>query len=130
MAYADVDDLEARWRPLTPEEQERAAVLLDDASAFLDGLVEPDRRVCGEADGVLRMVVCNMVQRAMVATSADAFGVSQQSMTAGPYTQSWTYANPSGDFYLTKMERRLLGVGTGYIGSIRPMIGRQHDNWH
>ena len=44
-------------------------------------------------------------------------------MTAGPYTQSWTFANPSGDMYLTKMEKRLLGITSGYIGSIRPKVG-------
>ena len=129
MAYADVADLEARWRPLSVQEQERAAVLLEDASAFIDGLVSTDRQVCQES-GILKQVVCSMVQRSMVATETDAFGVTQQSMTAGPYTQSWSYANPNGDFYLTKMEKKLLGIGAGYIGSIRAMVGGRHDNWH
>ena len=37
---------------------------------------------------------------------------------------------PNGDFFLTRLERRLLGITKGYIGSIRPMIGGRHDNWH
>lgn len=128
MVYAEVSDLEERWRVLSEAEQERAEVLLSDASALLDSLVEVDES--NEKQLILlRFVVCNMVQRAMVSSEAEAFGLSQQSMTAGPYSQSWTYFNPSGDFYLTKMERRLLGVNTGYIGSIRPKVGYRHDNW-
>lgn len=129
MAYADVSDLEARWRDLDEAEKQRAAVLLDDASAVLDSLVDVDEGDAKQLE-VLKVVCCNMVQRAMVAGEADAYGITQQSMTAGPYTQSWTYSNPSGDFYLTKMERQMLGIGKGYIGSIRPMIGGKHDNWH
>ena len=126
MAYAEVSDIEDRWRELTGDEQARAEVLIDDASAYIDSLADASKVDAA----VLKVVVCNMVQRAMVAGEADSFGVTQQSMTAGPYTQSWTYSNPSGDFFLTKLEKRLLGVSTGYIGSIRPMIGGKHDNWH
>ena len=40
MAYADVSDLESRWRDLSADEEAKAAVLLDDASAMLDSLVD------------------------------------------------------------------------------------------
>ena len=126
MAYAEVFDLEYRWHELTEDEQARAEVLLEDASAYIDSLVDADK--CNH--DVLKIVCCIMVQRAMVATDANALGITQQSMTAGPYTQSWTYSNPSGDFFLTKLEKKLLGISPGYIGSIRPMIGGKHDNWH
>lgn len=126
MAYAEVSDLEDRWHELSDNEQARAEVLLEDASAYIASLVDPEK--CDQ--NVLKIVCCNMVQRSMVSGAADAFGVTQQSMTAGPYTQSWTYSNPSGDFFLTKLEKKLLGISTGYIGSIRPMIGGKHDNWH
>lgn len=33
MAYATVNDLESRWRDLTPSESERAETLLDDAAS-------------------------------------------------------------------------------------------------
>lgn len=112
MAYADVSDLESRWRELTEEEQARAAVLLDDASAMLAASVEVD-----ESDeqqmALLKIVTCNMVQRSM-STGGDMYGVTQQSMTAGPYAQTFNYANPTGDLYITKSEKRLLGIsGTG-----------------
>lgn len=122
MAYALVSDIEARWRDLTTTEEARAGVLIDDASAMLDRLVRIDPNDSNQA-AVLKTVCCNMVIRAMSATDSDAFGVSTSSMTAGPYSQSFNYANPSGDMYLTKTEKRLLGVTSGYIGSIRPKIG-------
>ena len=118
MAYAEVTDVEARWHSLSGEERQRAGVLIEDASAMLDGLVKVD-----DADDMqarqLKTVCCNMVIRAMVASMSDMFGVSQQSVIAGPYSQSFSYSNPSGDMYLTKMERRLLGIsGSGQYRSI------------
>ncbi len=127
MAFADVSDLESRWRELSTDEEARANVLLGDASAMLSALVEVDSSDY-EQSQLLKMVCCDMVIRAMSATAADAFGVSQTSMTAGPYTQSFSYSNPSGDMYLTRLEKRLLGITTGYIGSIRPMMAGDHDD--
>ena len=127
MAFADVSDLESRWRELSTDEEARANVLLDDASAMLSALVEVDSSDAGQAE-LLKIVCCDMVIRAMSATAADTFGVSQTSMTAGPYTQSFSYSNPSGDMYLTKLEKRLLGISTSYIGSIRPMMNGEHDD--
>lgn len=126
MAFAEVSDIESRWRELSTDEQSRASVLIDDASAMLTALVDVDTDDDEQAQ-LLKQVCCSMVIRAMSATEADAFGASQMSMTAGPYTQSWNYANPSGDMYLTRLEKRLLGITSGYIGSIRPKIGHCHD---
>lgn len=125
MAYAAVSDIEARWRTLSDSEQARAAVLLDDAAAILDAFVTVDA-TDEEQAALLKQVSCSMVIRAMSATETDSFGVSQSSMTAGPYSQSWTYANPSGDMYLTKLEKRLLGITQGYISTIEPKI----DGWY
>lgn len=94
---------------------------------MLSALVKVDSSDYEQSE-LLKMVCCDMVIRAMSATAADAFGVSQTSMTAGPYTQSFSYSNPSGDMYLTKLEKRLLGISTGYIGSIRPMMKGEHDD--
>lgn len=121
MAYATVDDLEARWRPLSTAEQDRAEVLLDDAAVYLSALVTVDDSDQEQAD-VLKVVSCSMVQRVM-SSDVDTFGVSQASMTAGSYTQSMTFANPSGDFYLTAMEKRLLGIASSKLGTIRPKVG-------
>lgn len=127
MAYAEVSDIELRWHELNSDEQSRAAVLIDDASAMLDALVTVDTENAEQRE-LLNMVCCNMVIRALSATASDAFGVSNATMTAGAYSQSWTYANPSGDMYLTKLEKRLLGVTSSYIGTIRPMMRGEHDD--
>lgn len=127
MAFADVSDLESRWRELSTEEEARANVLLGDASAMLSALVKVDNSDYEQSE-LLKMVCCDMVIRAMSATSYDSFGLSQSSITAGPYTQSFSYSNPSGDMYLTKLEKRLLGITTSYIGSIRPMMAGEHDD--
>jgi len=127
MALAEVSDLEARWHSLSQTEQQRAEVLLDDASAMLEALVDIDVADSAQLRR-LNMVCCNMVIRAMSATEVDSYGASNMSMTAGPYTQSWTYANPSGDMYITKAEKRMLGITSGYIRSIRPMMAGDHDD--
>ena len=112
MAYADASDLEVRWRTLTTDEQERAEALLDDASAMLDAYVTVDE-TDEQQMKLLKIVACNMVERAM-STGGDMFGVTQQSMTAGPYAHTFNYANPTGDLYISKSEKRLLGIsGTG-----------------
>lgn len=125
MAFASVSDIETRWRVLSEDEQARAAVLIDDAGAMLAALVIVNEDDEEQAE-LLKMVCCNMVIRSMSATASDAFGVSQATITAGPYTQSFGYSNPSGDMYLTKLEKRLLGITTSYIGTIRPMMAGEH----
>lgn len=111
--FATVADLEARWRPLTAEEQARAEVLLADASAILRATCPTiDQRI---TDGTLdpelpEMVTCNMVRRSM--GSADVGdGVSTQQQSAGPFSTSLTFANPQGNLYASKAELKLLGCG-------------------
>lgn len=126
MAYAEVVDLEARLgRELGEDEAARAEVLLGDASAVLDGLVDV-RDGDAEQAALLEMACCNMVIRAMAQSASDAYGLSSITMTAGPYTQTSAFANPSGDMYLTRLERQMLGISTGCIGSIRPMMAGDH----
>ena len=112
MAYADVSDLEVRWRTLTDEEQARAEALLDDASAMLGAYITVDETDDKQLN-LLKIITCNMVERAM-STGGDMYGVTQQSMTAVGFSQQFSYANPTGDLYITKAEKRMLGIsGTG-----------------
>ncbi|MBQ1449739.1 MAG: hypothetical protein IIZ12_02215, partial [Eggerthellaceae bacterium] len=77
---------------------------------------------------LLKIVVCNMVERAM-STGGDMYGVTQQSMTAVGFTQQYTYANPTGDLYISKAEKRMLGIsGTGKGRTIMyGMAGDEND---
>lgn len=123
MAYATVDDLEARWRTLDSDEEARAAVLLDDASVMLTEQVEVDAED-EQQSALLKIVCCNMVIRAMLASESDAYGVSQIDYGMGPFSQAAHFANPNGDLYLTGQEKDLLDIGTGrYIFDFRPQIG-------
>lgn len=106
--FATAEDVAARWRPLTPNEQTTAETLVIDASAVIrarfpgiDGQV-----TSGAVDAdVLTMVVAGMVKRALIAPMD---GVSQQAQTAGPYSQSQTFANPMGNVFLTAAELVLI----------------------
>lgn len=112
MAYATVEQLLLRWPGLPEASRPRAETLLEDAAVHLDAEKPP---VVAEGGTVTdlparRLVSCAMVERAMKA-DGQAAGVSQMSRTMGPFAQSATFANPTGDLYLTKAERRLLGIG-------------------
>lgn len=123
--FATVDDLEARWRPLSPQERERASVLLEDATALVSRACGSSGVDVGDPDEAfqqaLKAVTCAVVSRAMSAP-VDGPTVSNTSQTAGPFSQSFTYSNPSGDLYLTSGERKELGIGRARIGSIPARI--------
>jgi len=124
MAYATIDDIEVRWHPLNDDELTRATALLDDASVMLTALVRVDDSDEQQAE-VLRKVTCNMVIRAMVAYASSAFGIDQVQATMGPFAQSTHFSNPTGDLYLTKFEKQLLGIiGKGGKGRVLyPTVG-------
>ena len=122
MAYATVSDLEARWRELSEAERLQAEVLLDDAALIIDSFADIDSTDISLSDRA-RYVSCSMVERAMMSAASDSFGVNNMSATMGPFTQQVTYANPTGDLYLTATEKKLLGVGKAFITQVRPVIG-------
>ena len=123
--FASIEDLAVRWRELHGDEEKKAVALIGDATAkLLKELREAEIKV-DEADlvqsAILRSVCCAMVRRAMDSSEDGAY--TQTSMTAGPYTQSWTPANPNGDMYLTKEERKALGLKRQRAGFIHPLAG-------
>ena len=134
-AFATVADLNARREtPLSTSQKNRATSLLSDASAMLAAMLDGAGISYSDAVDPLKTnlvsVTCAMVQRAM--KSEDMAGITNQSQTSGPYSQSFTYANPSGNLYVTSAEKRTLGVGKSHIGFIRPSItigGVAVDNW-
>ena len=121
MAYATYQDVEARWRDLTADEQTKCSTLLDDAAAMLDTMVTVNDSDEAQAY-LLKVVSCNMVIRSMVASESTALGVDQLSATMGPFGQTAHFANPNGDLYLTRQERDMLGIGWAFIGDMRAAI--------
>lgn len=124
MAFATVQDLESRWRDLTEDEEAKAAVLLEDAAVYLESLVVVDPEDEHQASA-LNIVSCNIVRRMMNVTD-DMYGVTEGTMTADIYTQRFTYSNPNGNMYITKPEKRMLGIG-GTLTNIRPVIWGVHE---
>lgn len=122
MAFATYADVEARWRTLTAAEQAKATVLLGDASNILSTLVSVDGSD-EQQTANLRQVCCSMVIRSMVAGASDAFGVDELQATMGPFGQTAHFSNPNGDLYLTKLERKLLGIGGGKGRVLYPAYG-------
>lgn len=127
MAYATTDDLQTRWKPLSPSEIDRANVLLDDAAVFLRAEFARNGKTIDEEDEMLmaslKIVSCAMVKRMMNAMPVD--GVSQVGLTAGPFNQQFTLSNPSGDMYLTAREYGMLGIAQkrSGIAQIAPITG-------
>ena len=119
-SFAAASDLEARWRTLSPAEQTRADVLLGDASALIrDAAPGIDARIAAETmDAVVpKAIACAMVKRVMQGPT-ELEGVSQTTQGAGPFSQGVTFANPGGNLYLSRDERRRLAGGRQRAGSV------------
>lgn len=117
MAYATTDDIAARLgRSLTPTELQTCSAALDDAAVIIDS-VAPDA-----ADSAKMVVSCRMVIRSMSAEAGVPMGATQGSQSALGYAQSWTISGggSSGELYLSKADRRILGAGNA-IGSYSPV---------
>lgn len=117
MAYATVEDVEARFRPLTPEETTICETLLEDAAVRIDdcnAAASPDKK---------KIVSCDMVKR-VLDTSPDGqipLGATQSTVSALGYSQSVTFGGGSyGELRLMPSERRFLGAGNK-IGSYSPI---------
>jgi hypothetical protein len=112
--YATLEDLQQRYHVLDDEEKKRATALIEDITAFLitefrRNSKNPDPATWDECyTQAVKSVVCAMVKRTLAAS--DTADLSSESASVGAYSQTFTYANPSGDIYMKKNERRLLGI--------------------
>lgn len=122
MRYATVEDVEAGFRPLEDSEKTLCDALLDEAGIVIDAYnadADTERK---------KLVSCRMVRRQLdagpgAAQNAVTFpmGASQGSASALGYSQTWTMSGGAvGELYLSKLEKRLLGVGSK-IGSHSPV---------
>ena len=123
MTYAEVFDVEAGFRALSKDEQERCSALLSEAAVIIDAY-NPDA-----GEDAKRLVSCRMVRRLLGdgtggETPLYPMGATQGSATALGYTQSWTMggSGSAGELYLSKLEKKLLGAGNR-IGAASPVEG-------
>ncbi|MGZ9829867.1 Gp19/Gp15/Gp42 family protein [Tsukamurella ocularis] len=103
--YAEVSDLEARWRPLNDAETAVATTLLGDASYWVRQWfpAETAQIDAGEADATgVKILVCTMVKRAMIALNDD--GKSSETEMYGPFMHVRAFSNPSGNLYILDSE--------------------------
>ena len=118
MAYATVADVEARMsRDLSTTEEASCGNLLDDSAVIIDAY-KPSA-----SNDVKKVVSCRMVMRALGDGSDNGvpMGATQGSQSALGYSQSWTIsAGGTGELYLSKLEKQLLGKGNS-IGSYSPV---------
>ena len=117
-AYATCEDVEKGYRELTEDEQEKAAALLDEAAIIIDAYASP-----AAENEAKKVVSCRMVRRAMGDETGlqIPMGASQGTVSGLGYSQSFTYGTgASGELYLTKQDKKLLGV-SGQIGSYSPV---------
>ena len=118
MAYATVEDVQARMtRQLSEEEQFICTTMLDDAAVIIDTFN------AAASENKKRIVSCRMVIRQIGDgnESGVPIGATQGSMAGLGYSQSWTISNGStGEMYLSKLDKELLGYGNR-IGSYSPV---------
>ena len=117
--FATVDELKKRWKGMPDGIDDEAEVALEDASQFILDIA-PAARTAHQ--NTRRRIVCAVVKRSM-GSPEESVGVSQLQMGAGPYQQSRSFANPHGDFYLTKLEKKALGVGKQKSGEVDLLAG-------
>ena len=121
--FATLDDLTVLWRPLTSEEQNRAAALLPIVSDSLR--VEADKvgkdldKMCSNPAfaSVVKSVVVDVTARTLM-TSTNQEPMSQFSQTAGPYTAQGTFLVPGGGLFIKRSELARLGLRRQRMGVI------------
>lgn len=123
-AYATINDLTNLWRPMSVEEQSRAAALLELVSASLRSEADKvgknlDYMMAKNPDleAVAKSVTVDVVARTLM-TSTDQEPLSQFSQTAGPYTASGTYLVPGGGLFIKRSELARLGLRRQKMGAM------------
>ena len=132
-AFASTDDMTALWRPMKPEETERAAALLPLVSDALRQQAanrgrDLDAMIAAGATlpSVAKAVTVGIVSR-ILRENTTGEAVVQQSITAGPYTQQATYAIPGGGIVnaIMNADLKALGLLRPRIGVIDPLRNRR-----
>lgn len=117
LSYATVEDVQAGFRTLSDTEKEKVSRLIEEAAEIID-------TAAPNADESKKAIVsCRMVRRAIGDGGSVYYpmGATQGSMSALGYAQSWTMqGGSSGELYLGKTDRQLLGIGNR-IGSHSPL---------
>ena len=113
MAYATCEDIQRR-NGMDVLDPDYVTALLDDAAVIVDAYNK------NATEAAKKLVSCNMVIRTIGSRDEGVpIGTTQATTSAMVYSQTWTNANGSGELYLTKLDKKILGVGNR-IGCTNP----------
>lgn len=114
VVFATLEDLALRTgNTYEASEADRINALLSDASVMLVERGFDPSETNEYRLAAAKTVVCNMVARKLASDGAsDVY--SQQTMSAGPYSQTYTYANAGEALYVTRRELQSLRLIGGF----------------
>ena len=120
MAYATIEQVAAGFRELDADEQAVCTALLEEAAVMIDAAASD------AAADVKRVVSCRMVRRVIGSADTDLtpIGTTQGTVSAGGYSQTWTVGGTTGELYLSKAEKTMLGIGNR-LGARSPLEGTE-----
>lgn len=124
VAFATVDDMTILWRPMSQQEQARAAELLKTVSASLrvaaeqtgrdlDKMIENNPNLAA----VAKSVAVDVVARVLM-TSTDQEPMTQVTQSAGGYSASGTFLVPGGGIFIKRDELKRLGLRRPRYGAV------------
>lgn len=112
-----VDDLIARWRPLSNDEISKATTFISDCENALH-VYAYDRGFDLDAmleeyeprEELYTAIVCDVVKREMTSLSDEGPATSQYSQSVNGYSISGTYLSPGGGLFIKNSELKMLGL--------------------
>ena len=114
VVFATLEDLALRTgNTYEASEADRVNALLSDASVMLVERGFDPSETAPYRLAAAKTVVCNMVARKLASDGASDI-YSQQTMSAGPYSQTYTYANAGEALYVTRRELQSLRLIGGF----------------
>lgn len=134
-AFATVNDIITLWRPLTAEEQTRAAALLplvsDEIRVIAKSVGKDIDAMIAESEpyaSVVKVVTVDVVSR-VLRQSTEGDAMTQEAQSALGYSWSGTYAVPGGGIANAIMRNDLkkLGLLLQTYGSVMLWEGKKND---
>ena len=122
--FATIDDITSLWRPMTPDETDRATALLtvvsdslrieaDKVGKDLDEMVADNKTYAS----VVKSVVVDIVSRTLL-TSTKNEPMTQMSQSALGYSFQGSYLVPGGGLFIKRTELSRLGLRKQRYGVI------------
>lgn len=132
--YTTIDDIINLWRPLTPEESQRASYLLPTVEdkfrmyATQRGLDLDAMITSGEIlPTVFKSVVSQVVVRTLNQDTAGE-AMSQMSQSVGGYSVSGTFLSAGTDIYIKRSEYAALGLRRQRVEALE-LFGSPYPRW-